>query len=395
MRPPESNAAELRRLASRGLLAAAWIGSVALGAELACLWHVRRRHLPDARAMPACSILKPLKGLADELESNLSSHLDQDYRGEVEMLLGVAPDDPAEPLARAFAARHPEQVRLVVHDEAPGCNPKVNQLIALTREARHELISCTDATIRVPRGWLRETAAALQLPGVALATHLVAGTGEQRLGAAWDGQALVAFVAPNVAVAATVGMDQVIGKSLAIGRRTLDAVGGWERFKDFLGEDQLLGRELAQLGARSYVCPTPVLDVIVGRSVGGFWSRQTRWSMMRFRLVRPGVFLEPLLNPTALAACAVACAERGERQRVATAALTQLALSLAFTQGCSWLMRGHGFRPRHLLLAPIQQLAFLAVWLRGATMRTVSWQGSRLRVGARTQLYDVRPSAIA
>ena len=54
-----------------------------------------RRH-PPLRARPGISVLKPLKGVDDDLEANLESFVRQDYDGPYEIILGAAePDDPA------------------------------------------------------------------------------------------------------------------------------------------------------------------------------------------------------------------------------------------------------------------------------------------------------------
>jgi ceramide glucosyltransferase len=167
-------------------------------------------------------------------------------------------------------------------------------------------------------------------------------------------------------------MEQVVGKSLALRRDVLESLGGWERFKDVLGEDQLLGAELGGLGLRSHVCPVPVVDVAPNRTLAGFWERHTRWSAIRFRLVRPGAYLEPLLNPTVFALAATLLAPR----RAAGLALSALA-SVAFARAVE--------APRPATY-PLQQVVFFAVWLRGSTIRTVSWQGHRLRMGVRSRL---------
>src|SRR4051812_8032360 len=120
---------------SDALLALALVGHAALAIEALCLWRGRRRVLPPPLAPPSVSVLKPLTTLVDGLDANLESHLRQDYAGDVELLLGVGPRDPARPAAEAFAARHPGRARVVVNEEAAGLNPKVNQLIALTRAA--------------------------------------------------------------------------------------------------------------------------------------------------------------------------------------------------------------------------------------------------------------------
>jgi ceramide glucosyltransferase len=331
-------------------------------------------------------MLKPLSTLVDELELNLASHLAQDYAGDAELLLGVAPDAPARAAAERFAREHPDRVRVVVHEERAGLNPKVNQLIALTREARGEVITSTDPSIRVAPGWLAETVAALEQPGVGLATHLFAGTAARTLGATWDGQVMTTFVSPNVATAASLGMDQIVGKSLALTRDVLSAIGGWEPVKDVLGDDQLLGAALARAGLRSHVCPTPLLSVGGAMPLAAFWARHTRWSMTRFRLVHPGAYLEPLLNPTAFALAAAALAPRRGVPRLALSALG----SVAFARACARLL---GAQPAGTALFPLQQIAFLAVWLRGATLRRVDWQGHRLHVGAGTELSGMREPA--
>lgn len=319
-------------------------------------------------------MIKGLTTAVDGLERNLESHLAQDYGGDVELLLGVGPRDEARPAAEAFAAAHPDRVRVVVHEEAAGLNPQVNQLISLSREARGEVIAWADATVRVGSGWVAETVAALEQPDVGLVTYMLAGGEARTLAAAWEGQVLMTFVSPNVAVAAAIGMDQIVGKSLALRRDVLDAIGGWEPVKDVLGNDQLLGERLARLGLRSHVCPTPVVEETPERTLGAWWERHTRWSTVRFRLVRPGVFLEPLLNPTVFA---VAGAALAPRRRAAPAIALSALGSIAFARACG--------APRPATF-PLQQLAFFAVWLRGSTKRTVNWQGHRLRVGARSRL---------
>jgi ceramide glucosyltransferase len=363
--------ARRRGRTSRALFATALLGHAALAIEALCLWRIRRRALPPPAASPSVSVLKPLTTLADGLERNLESHLRQDYAGDVELLLGVGPRDAARPLAEALAAREPGRVRVVVHEEAAGRNPKVNQLIALTRAARGDVITSTDASIRVGPGWLAETVAALERPGVGLATHLLAGGEARTLAAAWDGQVLTTFVSPNVAVAATIRMDQIVGKSLAVRRDVLDEIGGWEPVKDVLSDDKLLGEMLARRGLHSYVCPTPVVEHLADRSLREFWERNTRWSMTRFRVL-PGAVAEPLLNPTVFAVAATALVPR----RAPLLAGSALA-SVAFARMCG------AARP---ITFPLQQLVFFAVWVRGATLRTVTWQGHHLRVGPRSRL---------
>jgi ceramide glucosyltransferase len=163
-------------------------GLATLSLGVWALWRARRRTIgASPTSAPGVSIIKPLCGRDDELELNLKSHLDQDYAGEWEILLGVRnTEDLAYPTAVAFAQQYPDKVRVVVQQGEPGHNPKVNQLITLTRAAKYPIIAATDSNVRVAPHYLSEAVAVLEEPGCGLATHFFIGVGEQRLGAVFD-----------------------------------------------------------------------------------------------------------------------------------------------------------------------------------------------------------------
>ncbi len=363
--------------------------------ELVALWlHTRRRPAPPKR-WPSFSILKPLAGLDDELSENLESHLRLDYPGELELLLGVKSEaDPAWPLAQAFAQAHPGRVRLCVQEGEPGLNPKVNQLITLTRHAKHEVIALTDSNIRVPPNLLREHAALLEEPKTGLTSCAFVGVGEEALGAALDNMTLASFAAPAVAAAhLLLQPSQIIGKSFAVKREALEAAGGWEPVKDVLAEDQRLGLLLRRAGYQLRLLPTVVHNVQRRAGLSHFVDRNARWAMLRFRMLRPGVYLEPLLNLTLWAVALVASAPG--RPFAWGALLASVGWSMLFTQWCAYVARGRGFSLKWLGLVPVRDLLFFGVWLWGAALQTVVWRGHRLRVGHRSRLSRVEEPARA
>lgn len=372
---------------------AAWVayGLVAFGvtvaaAELWFLYVLSRRTLPVPEVWPGISLLKPLAGADDELLANLRSHLAIDYPGPWEILLGVRSEsDGAYVLAQQLAREHPERVRLVLQEGAPGFNPKVNQLITLTKHARYEVLALTDSNVRVGPGYLREHAGMLIPPKVALSSHLFSGDGEETVGAAFDNMTLMNFCAPNVAIGEVAfKMTQIIGKSLAVKRSVLEEIGGWESVKDLLAEDQRLGKALRKAGYLTAICPTFVSNVQRRQRLSDFWGRQTRWAMIRFRVLIPGVFAEVLLNmpSTTLVAALVAGGPAWSWAVFAGACVA----SMVNTQLTARILRGRGFALRWLLLVPLHDFAFLLVWLRGATLREVNWRGNRLSVKENTRL---------
>jgi|CXWL01.1.fsa_nt_gi ceramide glucosyltransferase len=367
------------------LLGLALLGSVIAVIELIALRGLRQRKFDAPVRWPGISVLKPMAGLDDELRENLLSHLAIDYPGEWEVLLGLrSTQDPAYNLARAFVMEHAPRVKLVLQEGEPGFNPKVNQLITLTQKARFEVLAGTDSNVRVHPEILREHAAMLAPVQVGISSHMFVGSGEETLWAAFDNMMLCCFVAPNVAMGMRMNMPQIVGKSYAVKRKALEAAGGWEAVKDLLAEDQRLGAMLGVAGYTAEIGANPVHNIQKTTLAATFFGRHARWAMIRSRILIPAVYLEVLLNPFALAVLAVLCAP--QVSFTWWALLGSAVFSIVHTQACAWVGRGCLFAWKHALLIPLRDVIFFAVWIRGLTMKVVSWRGNRFAVKKETRL---------
>jgi ceramide glucosyltransferase len=95
--------------AVQGALLALEAASAVLYLAMVSGFLVAMRRRTPARApqiTPRVSILKPLAGIDDELDENLSSFATLDYP-DYEILFGVASiEDPAYPVARRFVDKH-------------------------------------------------------------------------------------------------------------------------------------------------------------------------------------------------------------------------------------------------------------------------------------------------
>jgi ceramide glucosyltransferase len=221
---------------------------------------------------------------------------------------------------------------------------------------------------------------------VGLVTHPIAGVGEARLGSLLDNLHLSGAIAPGVVSAKRLaGRDFVVGKSMALRRVDLAALGGFEVVKDVLAEDWMLGVLVpARLGKRVAIARRPVESVSATRSTGGFLARYARWAVLQ----RQAVGLAPysaqlLLNPILLAAAAVAAAP-GLGALAAFAAVC--ALKLLADALAARRLRPGGFRLRQLLAVPLKDLLFGAAWGYGLVRSEVTWRGNRLRVVAGTRV---------
>jgi ceramide glucosyltransferase len=381
-------------LIGSALLALASLGLLVLVAQHAALWfHCAQGRSsnsgPAGEERPGISILKPLCGIDDRLEENLASFAWLDYR-EYEVLLGVrSTSDPAWEVALRTVRRWPNRFRAVIQRGEPGYNPKVNQLIGLARAARHDLLVISDSNVRVQAGYLGEIAEAFRAPDVGLVTHPVAGECEQRLGSLFDNLHLAGAIAPGMVASKRLArQDIVVGKSMAMRRADVEALGGFEAVKDVLAEDFVIGRWVTRrLGKRVVLARTPVVNVNEHRGLRDFYGRYARWSVMQRKAVGTPVYVSQLLlNPLLLGAFGLAAHPSG----VALLSFLGLCTAKAAVDGANGrLLRREGFSLLDLALVPAKDLLFGAAWLHGLLRDEVVWRGNRLRVLPGTRLAPV------
>jgi ceramide glucosyltransferase len=383
----------MREIISIALLGAAGVGVVLLLIQIAALvLHTRGRILPPPALAPSISILKPLCGLEDDLELHLEQFATLAYP-RYELLLGVKDmHDAAFSLARTIAARYPQRVRVVLQRGEPGLNPKVNQLITLAKAARHEIVVVSDSNVAVAPDYLDEIAAHLSDSRVGIVTHLIAGAGGQRLGSRMDNVQMSGAIAPGIAGAHLVARKSiVIGKSMALRKRDLAALGGFEAVRDVLAEDWALGKALPkQLGKKVALARRPVRNVSRRQNLHGFLGRWQRWSVIHRKAVGPMTYAgELLLNPVLLATCAACAAPSARMWEIASSCVALRCATDAIAR------RALGDRPSLslLIVSPLRDLFIGAAWLHGLLNDTIVWRGNPRRVLSGTQLAPLEDSA--
>lgn len=377
---------------SLALFVLATIGVVCLAIQAGFL----RRFLAaplrkPTQPMPPISILKPLTGLDDALQQNLQSFAALDHP-DYEVVLGVhSLEDPVVPLARQMVEKWPQRFRLVVQDGSPGLNPKVNQLVTLAKAARHDVLLVSDASVRVSDGYLPEIAAHLEDPQTGMVTHIFAGEGEQSLGSLLDNFHLMSHYGGGAIAARDAGGQTLVnGKSTAIRRADLDAMGGFEALCDYAAEDFILGLWVGRK-INKKVCfarYTPI-TMSVNRTIPEYIKRYERWSIMQ----RTGGGYLVYLSQT----------------MVYPLILTTLGLLLHPTiqNGIWWLGIGYvkaildyiqasmlrytRISPLTILIGPLNDLLIAWVWTYGLLFNKAIWRGTELRVTWKTKLVPVQP----
>ncbi|HKM53947.1 MAG TPA: glycosyltransferase, partial [Isosphaeraceae bacterium] len=198
-----------------GLVAVVAVAST-VSSMLALGWVTRPRRGAKREAYtPPVTILKPLKGLDEELEENLRSFFRLNYP-TYQLLFGVADaNDPAIPVVQKLLEEFPDHdARLVVGCPSFGLNPKVENLASMDRFRKHAVILISDSNVRVRPDYLRETTCYLADPGVGLVTNLFAGIGETHSGAIMENLQLNGYIAGGMALASVLRVTCVVGKSM-------------------------------------------------------------------------------------------------------------------------------------------------------------------------------------
>jgi len=328
----------------------------------------------DVHRAPRVTVFKPLAGTDDDLEDNLESFARIDYPS-FEILFGVASaTDPAFGFVRRFIANHPKlDARLVVTDPHAAMNPKVAQLIGLERLATGEVCVISDSNVRVAPTYLWSLVAELADERVGIVTSLFAGTGERTLGAALENLQLCAATAPGLAALDAVSRAPfTVGKSMAVRRRDLAVLGGFQPVGHVLAEDFLLGRRFLDAGLLARTSFEIVENRNVACSIGRTLERHTRWAKMR-RSLKPALFVgEPALTPIIVASAALVVAPgKTTAALLVGVALVQTACALLACR----LLRGRSLAWWYAPLEVVRSYLTLVSWLSAWGSSRIAWRG--------------------
>jgi ceramide glucosyltransferase len=326
---------------------------------------------------PPISILKPLSGVDDGLECNLHSFFAQQYPA-FEILLAVRDaNDPAvtvvEKLRREFPAI---ETHLIVTGRPPYANAKVFALDAMVAAARHDLLLMADSDVRVSPGLLETMASEFENPRVGLITcayRAVAGrsfwTGLEAIGlnSEFLGGVLVARMLN--------GMDFALGPTIAVRRRVLQQIGGFDYLKDYLAEDFVMGKRVAEAGWRVLLSSEIIEHRIGSQDLGANLRHRLRWARSTRRSRPAGYIGQLFTHPLPMA---VLCwILRPDWWPLAVATLVARAVSAWATAG--WVL-GDPIIRRKWWLVPVQDVLSLFVWVAGFFGNTVVWRGRTYEV---------------
>jgi ceramide glucosyltransferase len=385
----------------------AWAG---VGYYLLALWsarayvHTLRRQRP--LFAPDVSILKPVKGLDQNMYAAFASHCRQQYAGEYEILFGVSsPDDPAIVAIRRLQREFPAHaVRIIECPELLGPNGKVSNLVQMLPHARYPYLIINDSDIVVSPRYLHSIMAGFaplagQKRSVGMVTAPYRGLAHgpssgkpPTLGSRMEALGISTDFIAGVLTARRIegGIHFGLGSTLAVSREALERSGGLTPLVDYLADDYELGARISRTGYAVELSGEVVETGVPAYDFRGFLEHQLRWSRstrdsrrwgytgLIFTFGLPWAFLNLIAAGFSI-----------ESMALFVLALTVRA-ALALVVGVGVLRDAQVLRDLWLLLP--RDLIALALWCWSFASDEVTWRGQRflLRRGKLTRLPDAR-----
>ena len=346
---------------------------VAISAAVRFFRGERARRLPEFA--PPVSLLKPVHGVDFASQMNFESFCVQNYP-DYEILFCVNDmDDPAVPLLRQAIRDFPQRsIRILSNAPKIGSNQKVNNLILLAREAKHEIIVQSDGDVMVSPNYLKSVVAEFADPAVGVVSCFYRGVAEKNfwaeveaVGAASD------FFAGALVANLPGGVTFALGASVATTKTWLEKIGGYEALADLLADDYEIGNRVYRAGGKVLLSREAVWTMYPAQTLKSFWEHQVRWART-VRVVRPASFFG-LVVTHGLPWCVLAAAVAPTAWIGAAfvAAYLVLRLLMAWVVGV-WGVRDQVLRKK-LWLVPVRDAIHFAVWLAGFASNRVKWGG--------------------
>ncbi|MCS7286188.1 MAG: bacteriohopanetetrol glucosamine biosynthesis glycosyltransferase HpnI [Anaerolineae bacterium] len=333
----------------------------------------REKEEIDPNFTPPVSVLKPIKGLDYGAYLNFKSFFTQDYPS-YEILFGVeSPDEPTLPVIKRLMEEYPHVPVKIVMAEPQSANRKAGMLEILSAHASNPILVISDSDFRVPADYLRRIVSPLKRPEIGLVTSFYRG--KEALTTAAKVEAL--YISTNLLPSASIGlrwlkMGYAFGSTIALWSKTLEEIGGFKAFADYLADDHEAGARVRATGKFVHLSRC-IVDTTLGPvRWRELWSRQLRW-MRCVQVSRPYLYPEIVLTfsiPLSLLL--------GFLTDFSFFSRAVLLMSLGIRLLVGWLALGfmdYGEMRRNILLLPLGDLLQFALWLWSPFSRKIVWRG--------------------
>lgn len=204
------------------------------------------------------SVIHPIKDLDFELEKNLESWINQNYKGPIEHIFSFQdPADPAIEAVKNVLSRHPEiDYKIIVNPVMEGLSGKSSNMVHGVRVSKYDIVMFGDSDIRIKPDFLVKMVRPLKDEKIGIMT-----CGQMNRGGRDFWTRFFTFLQNcetdfNWAFLTKIGMDVgATGAAFAMRKKLLLEIGGLEAFGGSLLEDMHLGNTLYRMGYKVVLGP--------------------------------------------------------------------------------------------------------------------------------------------
>jgi ceramide glucosyltransferase len=345
------------------------------------LWRMRtaKPHENRSAAEPV-TIVRPVCGLEYFDGLTLRSTFALDHPNYEIIFCCALESDAAVPLVRRLIAEHPGVcARLLIGNDRPTANPKLNNIVKGWSAAKHDWIIIADSNVDMPSTYVGDL-----FERCSSDTGLVCSppVGSRPIGfwAELECAFLNGYQARWQCAADGIGFGFAQGKSMLWKRELLDAAGGIESLGQEIAEDAAATKIVRSSGYKVRLVDRPFEQPLGPRRAKQVWDRQVRWARLR-RATFPLYYVPEALTGAVLPiAAGLYAAQSFEVDPLAAASLllavwygTECLLTavagwhLSRVSPFAWLLRD--------FLLPI-------LWVKGWTGNSFTWRGNDMTVAA-------------
>ncbi len=358
-----------------GLTIAFQLGSIAI-AVIRC--RIPDSELPPPDDAPPVTIIRPVCGIDNFVETTLRSTFALDYPRYEILFCAASARDPVVGLVRSLIAEHPHvTAELLIGDERISANPKLNNVLKGWRAAANDRIVMADSNVLMPRDYIQRLLATWK-PDTGMVSAPPVGSHPSGFWAQMECIFLNTHQARWQYTADTIGLGFAQGKTLFYRRSDIEAAGGLRALAAEAAEDAASTKIMRATGKRVRLVDAPFQQPLGERRRGDVWDRQVRWARLR-RDSFPAFYCLEVTSGAVLPLIAVILIAIATGYSVIAAT----ALFLALWYGAEMLLAsaaGWHLPLLYPLHAMLRDLMLPVLWCEGWREAGFVWRGNAMSV---------------
>jgi len=362
--------------------------SIHLASVTIAAFRCRRRNGPYAVSSraPPVTLIRPVCGIETFVKETLGTSFQLDYP-QYEIIFCVAQaDDPVVPIVRRLIDGNPQvPARLLIGNECPTVNPKLNNCLKGWAAAWHQWIVFADSNVSLPHDALQRLFACWR-PDTGLVCSMPLAMRPVNFWAELECAFLNTLQARFEYVSEALGFGFAQGKTMLFRRDLVERAGGILALAAETAEDAAATKMVRALGRRVHLVANPFEQPLGRRNAGEVWARQLRWARLR-RKSFPLLFLPEALMGSVLPSLALALA--ASHCGVVAPGAIALFLILWFSAEAALAWRAGWHLSMRLPVALlVRDLLLPILWVAAWIGDDFVWRGNGMRAQRRGELTE-------